>query len=342
MTECKQQELALPRVKGRDVKVDFEGGAVSSDGGLWAVREVDRKLGLTAAVARLMRDRRCCDRIDHRALSMLRQRVYGLCAGWEDLNDAGHLREDILLQSVVGTDRALASAPTLCRLENAQDRTAAWQLHGVLMEQFLASFEELPEELVLDFDATDNPVHGEQEGRFFHGYYDHHCFLPLYVFCGTQLLVAYLRPSNQDVAKHAAAILKLLVRAIRERFPHCRIILRADSGFCRDRILSYCDRHDIGYVVGIARNAVLEARGADLQEQASERFGQTGKACRLFGGFAYAAKKWKWLRYVVHKAEHLPKGANPRFVITNLARDEKELYEQLYCARGEMENRIKE
>ena len=291
MTECKQLKLALPRVKGRQVRVDFGGGDVSSDGGLVAIREVDRKMKLTERVARLLRDPR--------------QRVYGMCAGWEDLNDAEALRHDPLLQTLTGRDRALASASTLCRHENQQDRATAVSVSKLLVELFLNGFEKEPEELILDFDATNDPVHGHQEGRFFHGYYDEYCFLPLYVFCGDQLLVAYLRQSNQDAAKHAGAILKLLVRQIRSRFPNTRIIFRGDSGFCRDLILSWCDRFD-------------------------------------FGGFEYKAGSWKWMRWVIHKAEHTDKGSNPRFVVTNLDTDEQTVYEQRYCPRGEMENRIKE
>ena len=342
MTECKQLEMVLPRVKGRELKVDFAGGNVSSDGGLLALKALDRKLGLSRKVAGCLRDRRDPSRIEHSLLSLVRQRLFGICAGWEDLNDADHLRHDVLHQSVCGVDGELGSAPTLCRLENQQDHGAAVALHRLLMDQFLDSFEREPEELVLDFDATDDPVHGHQEGRFFHGYYDRYCFLPLYVFCGSQLLVAYLRPGNSGAGRHAAAILKLLVKAIRARFASCRIVVRADSGFCRDLLLSWCDRHDIGYVIGIARNKVLEEEGEALQQQAAAAYAQTGEAQRLFGGFEYKAGPWKWLRYVVHKAEHLPGGANPRFVVTNLVCPEQELYEQRYCARGEMENRIKE
>jgi len=342
MTECKQLDLALPRVKGRQVRVDFGGGDVSSDGGLIAIREVDRKMKLTERVARLLRDPRMSGKVEHKVVRMLRQRVYGICAGWEDLNDAEELRHDPLLQTLAGRDRALASASTLCRLENQQDRATAIRVSKLLVELFLDGFEKEPEELILDFDATNDPVHGHQEGRFFHGYYDEYCFLPLYVFCGDQLLVAYLRQSNQDAAKHAGAILKLLVRQIRSRFPNTRIIFRGDSGFCRDLILSWCDRFDVGYVVGIARNKVLEKKGEELQQKAAQQYAQTGQKQRLFGGFEYKAGSWNWMRWVIHKAEHTAKGSNPRFVVTSLDRDEQTVYEQRYCPRGEMENRIKE
>lgn len=273
---------------------------------------------------------------------MLRQRVYGLCAGWEDLNDFEQLRDDTLYQSLAGSGSRLASPSTLCRMENKQNREAAWKLNELLVELFIESFASEPEELILDFDATDNPVHGHQQGRFFHGYYDHYCFLPLYVFCGDQLLCAYLRPSNIDASKHAGAILKLLVTKLRQRWPDVRLIIRADSGFCRNRILGWCDRHDVGYIVGVARNERLQAIGESLQQRAAEEYERTGETQRLFGSFEYAAKSWTWLRLVIHKAEHTHKGANPRFVVTNLVGDDQYLYDKVYCARGDMENRIKE
>ena len=245
MTKGKQLKLQLTRVKGRRVRVDFKGGEVTSDAGLLLIREVDRQLGLTERAARQLVDNRQKGKVRHEVLGMLRQRVYGLVAGYEDLNDFDTLRHDPLLQTVTGRIETLASAPTLCRFENGQDRRAAFAVNELLVEQFMGSFAEEPEEIILDFDATDNPVHGLQEGRFFHGYYDHYCFLPLYVFCGDQLLVAYLRPSKIDASKHAGAILKLLVKRIRQSWPRTRIIWRADSGFCRDRILSWCDRNEV-------------------------------------------------------------------------------------------------
>lgn len=338
----KQLGLALPRVKGRAVRVDFDGGEVSSDGGLLAVREADRRLGLTERVARLMRDVRRGPGVDHRVLTMLRQRVYGLCAGWEDLNDAQVLRHDRLLQTLAGSDEALASAPTLCRLEQWQDRQSARAVNQLLVDLFLDSFPSPPEELILDFDATDDRVHGTQEGRAFHGYYGDYCFLPLYVFCGDALLVAYLRRSDQDAAAHSAAILKLLVTAIRKRYPDTRIVFRADSGFCRDRTLIWCDRHGVDYCVGLAKNEVLLRESEAYREEARRLYEETGDKQRLFGGLIYGAKGWRLKRHVICKAEHTEKGANPRFVVTSLIRDEAEVYDRIYCARGEMENRIKE
>jgi hypothetical protein len=212
---------------------------------LLLVREVDRKLALIRRVARRLSDERQGGKVVHANETMLRQRVMGLIAGWEDLNDAQTLRTDPVHQVAAGSAGALASAPTLCRFENRQARAAAWAVNSELVEQFIASYAKAPALLILDFDATDTPVHGNQENRFFHGYYDCHCFLPLDVFCGDQLLVAYLRPSNIDAAKHAAAILKLLVTRLRQAWPRTKIVFRADSGFCRDRLLSWCDRHDV-------------------------------------------------------------------------------------------------
>jgi hypothetical protein len=199
-----------------------------------------------------------------------------------------------------------------------------------------------PECLILDFDATDDPVHGQQEGRFFHGYYDHYCFLPLYVFCGDQLLVAYLRPSNIDACLHARAILKMLVQRLRQSWPAVRIIVRGDSGFCRWRLMRWCDRHGVGYLLGLARNSRLEQLALPWAHQAQWRWGRTQQPQRHFGSFSYAAGSWDRARRVIAKAEHNAQGANPRFVVTNLPGDPQVLYDEVYCARGEMENRIKE
>jgi hypothetical protein len=210
------------------------------------------------------------------------------------------------------------------------------------LEQFIASFKQAPDELILDFDATDDRVHGNQEGRHFHGYYGDWCFLPLYVFCGEQLLVSYLRPSNIDPARHTWAILKLLVRRLRAAWPQVRIIMRADSGFCRWKMLRWCERVGVDYVIGLARNPRLEALAAPLMSQAEEAFAIEGNKQRLFGWLDYAAFTWDRQRRVIAKAEYGEKGSNPRFVVTSLAGDAQRIYDEIYCARGEMENRIKE
>jgi hypothetical protein len=297
---------------------------------------------LTKAVAQALEDGRRKKSCRHSLLSLLRQRIYGLCLGYEDLNDHDVLRQDIGLQTAVERDEALASASTLCRWENRSGRKAAWAIHRVLVDRFIASFDRAPKRLILDFDATDDPVHGDQERRFFHGYYDHYCFLPLYVFCGEHLLVSYLRPSKIDGAKHAWAILALLVKRLRQVWPQVRIIFRGDSGFCRHRMLSWCERHEVGYIVGLARNARVNRFAGPLLAQAEAGYAETGEKQRLFGEVEYAAGTWDRKRRVIVKAEYMSKGSNPRYVVTNLEGDPQRLYEKLYCARGDMENRIKE
>jgi hypothetical protein len=342
MSENSVKKIGFSSAKGRKVEAAFDGGSVSTDGGLLLMREVDRKLGLIGRVSSELSDGRERGKVRHACETMLRQRVMSLIAGWEDLNDAQTLRHDPVHQVAAGADQDLASAPTLCRFENSQSRAAAWAVNLALVEQFIASHQKAPPVLVLDFDATDTPVHGRQEGRFFHGYYDCHCFLPLYVFCGDQLLVAYLRRSNIDAAKHSAAILKLLVQRLRRAWPRTKIVFRADSGFCRDLLLSWCDRHEVKYVVGIARNDRLLAEAADLMKAAQQRYEQTKEKQRLFTAFDYAAGKWKRIRWVIAKAEHSQLGSNPRFIVTNIVGDAQKLYDRRYCQRGEMENRVKE
>lgn len=342
MTECTAKSRELPRVAGRKIEVAFCGGDVTSDGGAILLREADRRLRLTRDVARRLPDSRRGNRLAHSLQSMLRQRVFALALGYEDLNDHGQLRQDPCFQAAVGRDTPLASPATLCRFENRADRQAAWRIHEVLVENFIKSFATAPRELVLDLDATDDEVHGRQVGRFFHGYYDHYCFLPLYVFCGERLLAAYLRPSNIDGAKHAWAVVSLLVKRLRRAWPGVRLIIRADSGFCRHRMLSWLDRHGVGYIVGLAKNPRLNALARPLIERAQAEFKASGRTGRVFGDFLYAAATWSAARRVIARIEHSAKGDNPRYVVSNLPGEVRSLYEDLYCQRGEMENRIKE
>jgi hypothetical protein len=342
MTDCTVEKVAFAPLKRRAVEAAFEGGEVSSDGGVLLLRKLERRLGLLEAVARVLADPRDPHRVTHAMSDLLKQRVFGLCLGYEDLNDHARLRSDPLMQTACERDTALASAPTLCRLENRATRAAAWAIHEVIVERFIASFATPPEELVLDFDATDDPLYGKQEGRFFHGYYDSYCFLPLYVFCGEQLLVAYLRPSKIDGAKHAWAVLALLVRRLRRAFPEVRIVLRGDSGFCRHRMLTWCERHAVNYCVGLAKNPRLNAATASARARLAAQFAATGEKQRAFDEFRYAAASWHTERRVIARLEHMEQGDNPRYIVTNLARDAAALYDKLYCARGEMENRIKE
>ncbi len=342
MTNCTQTSFEFPALKGRQAEANFKGGDITSDGGVLLLRQVDKRLGLSEAVAGILADPRRQASCVHDGLSILKQRLYGLALGYEDLNDHQHLREDLAIQTAVERAEVLASSATLCRWENRADRDTAWRLHEVLVEQFIGSFKHPPKKLILDFDATDDVVHGKQEGRFFHGYYDHYCFLPLYVFCRAQLLVSYLRPSKIDGAKHAWAILALLVKRLRQVWPKVKIVFRADSGFCRWRMLHWCERQGIGYIVGIAQNKRLNAFIRPHLEAAAASFAQSGSKVRWFTDLHYAAKSWDHPRRVIAKIEHSDKGNNPRYVLTNLDGDAQALYDKLYCARGDMENRIKE
>ncbi len=343
MTICTPRSIPFATCNRRRVDVSFAGGDITSDaGGALLLRQAEKRLNLLRDVAQVIGDERRRKSVEHPVHSLLVQRVLGIALGYEDLNDHDTLRKDAALQTAAGRLEELASPSTLGRLERRADRRWAWDIHRVLFEKFVASFDKPPKELVLDLDATDDPVHGNQTGRFFHGYYDHYCFLPLYVFCGSHLLVAYLRPSNIDAAKHAAGIVRLLVNRLRAVCPKTHFIIRGDSGFCRQLLLNWCDRNDVSYVVGLARNDVLLRQAKDLIDEAAARYAATGKSNRVFGDLLYGAKTWRYPRRVVVKAEHLTKGSNPRFVVTNLTHEGRRVYERTYCARGEMENRIKE
>ena len=342
MTKCYQRSFEFPRVNRRIVEARFDGGDITSDGGVLLLRQADRLTGLSDSIARTLSDPRRQASCDHDVPGLVRQRLYAIALGYEDLNDHDGLRQDVALQTAVERDQWLASASTLCRFENRADRETAWRLHEVLLDQFIASFKRAPKKLILDFDATDDPVHGEQDGRFFHGYYRRYCFLPLYVFCGHQLLVSYLRPSNIDGAKHSWAILSLLVKRLRQVWPKVRIIFRGDGGFCRWKMLRWCDHHEVGYIIGLAKNKRLNRLTASLQDEAAACFAATGHKVRWFTDFQYAARSWDGARRVIAKIEHSQHGVNPRYVVTNLEGDAKQLYDKFYCARGDMENRIKE
>ena len=350
MTDCTTTPLRFTSLGVRNLVADFDGGDLTSDGGLPLLREVDQKIGLIDAINAAIADPRNPILIEHDQRTILAQRLLALAAGYEDLNDHQTLRHDTLLQAL--TDRQLkvgqtegdplSSPPTLCRLENRVRRGDLVGMARVIVEQFIASHLTPPAELILDFDATDDAVHGNQEGRFFHGYYDHYCFLPLYVTCGQQLLVAYLRPANIDGAKHSRAILKLLVTRFRQAWPNVKIIFRADSGFCRWRLMRWADRHGVDYIIGLAQNARLKKLARRTMITARWQHRNTGEKQRLFEEFTYAAKTWDRPRRVIAKAEHTDAGENPRFVVTRLPGDPQTLYDELYCQRGDAENRIKE
>jgi hypothetical protein len=349
MTQRITPRPPFARAGRRPIAADFSGGTITSDAGALLLREADRQLGLIDALSAAVPDPRNPRLVAHPQRALLAQRVFAIAAGYEGLNDHQRLRDDPLWQTAtdhpeVAADATLASPPTLCRLENRVSRAALRDLAEVFVDQFLAAHPEPPAEVVLDFDATDDPVHGRQENRFFHGYYDGYCFLPLYVFCGDHLLVAYLRPADRDAGHHTRAILRWLVRRLRAAWPGVRIVVRADSGFCRWRLMRWCDRHGVGYLLGLARNAVLERASAAWAAQAEAAYrADPTQPHRVFGEFAYAAQTWDRPRRVIAKAEHLPGDkTNPRYLVTNLAGDGRGLYEGRYCARGEMENRIKE
>lgn len=346
MTDCTTEPLLFSSLPRQQIVADFAGGTLTSDSGLLLLREVNRRSGLIPAIAAALADPRDPAKITHELTTLLSQRIFALAGGYEDLNDQQTLRHDPLLAVLAerrpDPDQPLASPPTLCRLENTLDRASLWRFADVLVEQFLASYETPPAELILDFDATDARLHGLQEGRFFHGYYGDYCYLPLYVFCGDRLLAAYLRPSNIDAARHSRAILKLLVDRLRQAWPAVKIVFRGDSGFCRWRLLRWCERHEVGYVIGLAKNRVLEGLLAESMHQAARQFEQTGLKQRIFTTFEYAAGTWDKARRVIGKAEHTSQGANPRFIVTNQPGDPQALYDEVYCQRGEMENRIKE
>ena len=356
MTECNQKTFAFTAHFSRRVEAGFTAGQVSSDDGAPLLREVDRKIDLMGRVADCFADGRSPLLIKHHLPEMLAQRIYALALGYEDLNDHEQLRSDPLLALLSGKrelDEPLAGKSTLNRLELSgrskryhKISYSADALDRLLCNLFLESHTSAPDEIVLDLDATDIPLYGHQPERFFHGYYDSYCYLPLYIFAGDQLLCARLRPANQDAAVGTKQEVSRIVTQVRERWPEVRIVLRADSGFCREELMAWCEANKVDYLFGLARNQRLaNIIGAQMQ-QARVLHQTTEKAARVFTGFDYITRKsWSCARRVVAKAEYLDKGENPRFVVTSLTAQQwanQDLYEKFYCARGEMENRIKE
>jgi hypothetical protein len=371
MTVCTESKVELEGVGRRRFELDFSAGRVSSDGGGVLLREADRRLRLSERLASCFTDHRKPWLIDHTVGELVAQRVLGLALGYEDLNDHEELSKDPLLAALVGKadptgehrlqsrGQPLASASTLGRVERTkEDATAASRyekividfdaVEDVFLTLFIESYEgREPERIIIDLDPSDVTLHGGQEERFFHGYYGHYCYLPMYAYCGEYPLSAQLRPSNIDGAAGAKELFERIVTKLRRVWPTTHIILRADSGFCRDELLTWCEQaQGVDYVVGVAKNSRLKQALAKEMERARRMVLRTGEASRCFADLRYRTHKtWSRARRVVGKAEHLPKGANPRFVVTSLPAREYEkryLYEELYCARGEMENRIKE
>ena len=346
MTECNTKSLQFSGIRRRQIVADFNGGRLTTDAGVLLLREVDRRIGLLDGIHACLPDPRDPRYTIHLQREMLAQRIFSLALGYEDVNDQQTLRDDPALQVAAekpaDEESPLASPSTLNRLENRVDRKSLFAMSELLVKRFVDAHNEPPEEIILDFDATDDPIHGQQEGRFYHGYYRHYCFLPLYVFCGGHLLCALLRPANIDAAKYSRAVTKLLVQYLRRQWPHVKITIRGDSGFCRWKLMRWCDKNQVDYVFGLGRNNVLERRIASLMEEAEASFEATGQKQRLFGETQYAAGTWDRPRRVIMKAERLPEGPNRRFVVTSLSGEAKALYDDIYVQRGDMENRIKE
>jgi DDE family transposase len=370
-TECTQRTFRFHHQSGREVVARFDGGCITSDGGGLLLREVERRTGILQQFAGCFTDHRDPEQVEHTVRDLVSQRVYGLTLGYEDLNDHDELRRDPLLATLVGKadplgrDRvrardvgaALAGKSTLNRLELTKrdagpaSRYKKIVLDGaavdrVLVEVFLQAHARPPRQIVLDLDATDDPLHGRQEGRFFHGYYGCYCYLPLYIFCGEHLLCARLRPSDIDASAGALEEVQRIVEQVWARWPRVRIILRADSGFAREAIMAWCEESGVDYVFGLAKNARLTRVIGKELHQVQLECERTGQPARAFQEITYKTRKsWSRARRVVGKAEHLPDKSNPRFVVTSLSSEEwdaRALYEDLYCARGDMENRIKE
>jgi hypothetical protein len=343
------------------VVASFEGGRITSDGGALLLGATDRVLDLTQRLAACFKDERDPAYIEHAVETLVMQRVVGIALGYEDLIDHDQLRHDPVLAVLAGKLAArradcapLAGKSTLNRLELSQAEPTRYHkiaadpdaVEALFVDQFLDTYAKPPGQITLDLDATDDPLHGHQEGRFFHGYYDAYCYLPLYVFCGRHLLAAKLRRSNIDASAGALEEIARIIGRIRARWPRVRILLRADSGFCREELMAWCEANRVDYVFGLARNARLEAEIAGDLAQVRAVSERSGKAARRFKDFAWSTRQsWSRMRRVIGKAEWTQNKANPRFIVTSLTPkeiDARKLYEAIYCARGEAENRIKE
>lgn len=355
--ECIQGELDLGRSRGRKLVGAFDGGAITSNGGVVLLAAADKRIGLGDRLARCFKDLRLAEAVTHAVPDLLRQRIFGIALGHEDLIDHDSLRDDPALAAVLDKPGGrLAGKSTLNRLEHASkigrdsrhhklDHDAS-AIEALFVDLFLEAHREPPVRIVLDLDATDDPVYGDQEGRHFHGYYDCYCYLPLYIFCGRHLLAAKLRPSSVDAAHGATAEVARIVAHIRSRWPETSIVIRADSGFCRDDLMTWCETNDVQYVLGLAGNARLVRKLSPEMRKARRKAKRTGQPARVFADFAYRTRRsWKGKRRVIGKAEWTNGGANPRFIVTNVHvanGSARFLYEDVYCQRGEMENRLKE
>ena len=362
IAETRSAELfEFAPVEGRTVVAGFDGGAITSDAGALLLKATDRAIGLVGRFAACFIDRRRPELVEHLVTTLIGQRVFGIALGYEDLNDHDELRHDPIMAVLAGKLKAVrrdcapvAGKSTLNRLELSRDRATRYHkishdpagIEGLFVSLFLEVHKTPPQEIILDLDATDDPLHGHQEGRFFHGYYDCYCYLPLYIFCGDQLLAAKLRPANIDASAGAVEEIARIVAQVRMHWPATRIILRADSGFARDALMAWCEANGVDFIFGLARNVRLTRTiGAELVEARVESEG-TGEPARRFKEFSWTTRRsWSQPRRVIAKAEWTRGEANPRFIVTSLTAvdgDGRHLYEDIYCARGEMENRIKE
>lgn len=357
-TGCTQEVLPFQGHFGRRVEADFEGGSITSDGGALLLREVALKTELFKKFAECFSDHRNPLLIEHTLEELISQRVYGLCLGYEDLNDHDELRHDPLFSLLAGKrngESLIAGKSTLCRMERTKATPDA-RYHKIVchtgkaerffVDTYLQLEKHPPRRIILDLDATDQPLYGEQEGRFFHGYYGHYCYLPLYIFAGDHLLVAKERRSNCDAATGALEEVQRIVAQIRAKWPRVSIVLRGDSGFARDELMNWCEENGLHYLFGLARNNRLETLISSALEEAKANYEKIGEASRVFVELRYETlDSWTRKRRVIGKAEYLAKGANPRFIVTSLSRKccrAMKLYEEYYCKRGDMENRIKE
>jgi hypothetical protein len=361
MTECTQSSFGFEACGRREIVARFDGGTISSDGGAFLLRQTDKHLNLLPRLAECFLDGRNQERVEHTIQEMLAQRIYGLALGYEDINDHEQLRSDPvfgILAERAQLEEPLAGKSTLNRMElgggtNDRYKKITFWKEGVdelLVKLFIEAHPSAPREIVLDVDTTDLPLHGKQEGRFFHGYYDCYCYLPLYIFCGDHILCARLREANHDAAFGSLAEVRRIVAQIRTAWPEVKVVLRGDSGFCRNELMSWCENNGVDFVFGLARNQRLRKIIGQQMHEATEQWNQTGKPARIFTEFEYQTRKrnkggWERERRVVAKAEHIDWKENPRFVVTSLTSGDweaRKLYEELYCARGDMENRIKE
>jgi hypothetical protein len=360
-TECSPALFDFAAVEGRSVVGDFGGGTITSDGGALLLGEADRAIKLVERFAGCFRDFRSAELVEHVVKTLVGQRVFGIALGYEDLCDHDDLRHDPVMAVLAGKLKArredcapVAGKSTLNRLELSKNEPTRYRkiahdgsaIEALFVDLFLDSFKTAPDEIVLDLDATDDPLHGHQEGRFFHGYYDCYCYLPLYIFCGDQLLAAKLRPADIDGALGAVEEVARIVWQIRQRWGKVRIVLRADSGFAREELMAWCEANGVHYIFGLAKNIRLKAAIAEELGQAEKESKESGKPARRFKDLVWRTRKsWSCERRVIAKAEWTQGGENPRFIVTSLAQEDgdgRKLYEEFYCARGEMENRIKE